>query len=60
MTDSKREMMSSRGNKRFVRRDSKGRFAGSGEASRSLPQDVRKRARIATSTDQQDHGDRER
>jgi hypothetical protein len=44
MTDSNRELIAPRGNKRLVRRDSKGRFSQSDDLSRSLAQDVRQHA----------------
>ena len=41
MTESKRETISPHGHKRYVRRDSKGRFAESDDSTRSLSRDVR-------------------
>jgi len=58
MTESKREVISSHGHKRYVRRDSKGRFAESDDASRSLSQDERRHARNESKPGQGDRGDR--
>jgi hypothetical protein len=58
MTESKREVISPHGHKRYVRRDSKGRFAESDDVSRSLSQDVRQHAKHDTKPGQGDRGDR--
>jgi hypothetical protein len=58
MTESKREVISPHGHKRYVRRDSKGRFAESDDVSRSLSQDVRQHARNESKPGQGDRGDR--
>jgi hypothetical protein len=58
MTESKREVISPHGHKRYVRRDSKGRFAESDDAGRSLSQDVRQHARNESKPGQGDRGDR--
>jgi hypothetical protein len=58
MTDSNRELISPRGDKRLVRRDSKGRFAQSDDLSRSLSQDVRQHAKTESRPGQGDRGDR--
>ena len=58
MTESKREVISPHGHKRYVRRDSKGRFAESDDVSRSLSQDVRQHARNDSKPGQGDRGDR--
>ena len=58
MTESKREVISPHGHKRYVRRDSKGRFAESDDASRSLSRDVRQHAANESKHGQGDRGDR--
>ena len=58
MTESNRELISPRGNKRLVRRDSKGRFSQSDDLSRSLSQDVRQHAKHESKHGQGDKGDR--
>lgn len=60
MTDNKRELISPKGNKRLVRRDSKGRFAESDDLGKSLAQDVRQRAKHESPPGQGDRGDRAR
>ncbi len=46
------------GDKRYVRRDEKGRFNESDDVSRSLAQDVRKKANTDVKSGQGDKGDR--
>lgn len=46
------------GDKRYVRRDEKGRFNESDDVSRSLSQDVRKTAKTDVKSGQGDKGDR--
>jgi hypothetical protein len=58
MTESKRETIAPHGHKRYVRRDSKGRFAESDDVSRSLSQDVRQHAKNESRHGQGDRGDR--
>ena len=58
MTDSNRELISPRGDKRLVRRESKGRFAQSDDLGRSLAQDVRQHAKNESRPGQGDRGDR--
>jgi hypothetical protein len=58
MTDSNRELISPRGDKRMVRRDSKGRFAQSDDLGRSLSRDVRQHAKTESRPGQGDRGDR--
>ena len=58
MTESKREVISPHGHKRYVRRDSKGRFAESDDVSRSLSQDVRQHAQHEAKAGHGDRGDR--
>ena len=58
MSDNKRELVSPKGDKRLVRRDSKGRFAESDDLGKSLARDVRQHAKNQTSSGQGDRGDR--
>ena len=48
------------GDKRYVRRDDKGRFKESDDVGRSLAQDVREHARTEVKSGQGDRGDRRR
>jgi hypothetical protein len=48
------------GDKRYVRRDKEGKFTESDDVSRSLSQDVRRRAKTETKSGQGDKGDRKR
>lgn len=48
------------GDKRYVRRDEMGRFNESDDVSRSLSQDVRKKAATVAKPGQGDRGDRKR
>ena len=57
MTDSNRELIAPRGDKRLVRRDSKGRFTQSDDLGRSLSQDVRQHAKTESKPGQGDRGD---
>jgi hypothetical protein len=54
----KRELIDTGRDKRFVRRDEKGRFEESVEVDRSLAQDVRKHAKTVAKPGQGDRGDR--
>lgn len=55
---SKRELIEPhKGDKRYVRRDEKGRFKESDDVSRSLSADVRKKAKTAAQPGQGDKGD---
>jgi hypothetical protein len=57
----KRELMEpKKGDKRYVRRDAKGRIKEVDDVGRSLAQDRRRRARTATTKGQGDRGDRPR
>ena len=58
MASSKRELISPRGDKRFVRRDSKGRITESDDVGRSLTQDRRRAAKATAKPGQGDKGDR--
>jgi hypothetical protein len=60
MTDNKRELISPKGDKRLVRRDSKGRFSESADLGKSLAQDVRKHAKTEVPSGQGDRGDQRR
>lgn len=48
------------GDKRFIRRDDKGRIQQSADMSQSLAQDVRKKAKNVVDSGQGDRGDRAR
>ena len=56
----KRELIDTRTDKRYVRRDEKGRFKESDDVGRSLSQDVRKAAKTKVKAGQGDKGDRKR
>ena len=55
---SKRELIEPKGNKRYIRRDEKGRITGSDDVGRSLAQDVRTKAKTTVKPGQGDKGDR--
>jgi len=55
---SKRELIDTGNDKRFVRRDDEGRFEESDDVGKSLSQDVRKHAQHEASPGQGDRGDR--
>ena len=55
---SKRELIDTGKDKRFVRRDDEGRFKESDDVGRSLSQDVRQHARTKVQSGQGDRGDR--
>ena len=55
---SKRELIDTGTDKRYVRRDAKGRFKESDDVGRSLSQDVRKSAKASVKSGQGDRGDR--
>ena len=55
---SKRELIAPRGDKRYVRRDAKGRIKESDDVGRSLAQDRRRKAKTAAKSGQGDRGDR--
>jgi hypothetical protein len=57
---SKRELINTGKDKRFVRRDSAGRFKESDDVSRSLRQDGKRKAKTASKVGQGDKGDRRR
>jgi len=54
----RRELIEPKGDKRYVRRDAKGRIKESDDVSRSLSQDRRTQAKKAAKTGQGDRGDR--
>ena len=54
----KRELIAPKGDKRYIRRDSKGRFKESDDQSRSLSQDRKKDAKAESEAGQGDKGDR--
>ena len=58
--ESKRELIDTGNDKRFVRRDEKGRFEEVDDVGRSLSQDVRKHAKTTVSSGQGDRGDQKR
>jgi hypothetical protein len=55
-----RELINTGTDKRYVRRDTKGRFEESDDVGRSLAQDVRKHAKTEAKSGQGDHGDQKR
>ena len=57
-SSSARELIDTGTDKRFVRRDEKGRFSESDDVGRSLAQDVRKDAKTKVKKGQGDRGDR--
>jgi hypothetical protein len=59
MAIKKRELVEPQsGDKRFIHRDDRGRFAESADVGRSLKKDVRKRAKTTAKSGQGDRGDR--
>ena len=58
--DSKRELIDTGKDKRYVRRDSEGRFDEVDDVNRSLSQDVRKHAKNTVRSGQGDRGDQKR
>ncbi|HEX8069367.1 MAG TPA: hypothetical protein VF546_05420 [Pyrinomonadaceae bacterium] len=55
-----RELIDTGHDKRYVRRDEKGRFSEVDDVGRSLAQDVRKHAKTGVKSGQGDRGDRRR
>ena len=55
---SKRESMAPRGDKRYIRRDDKGRITESDDVSRSASQDRQRKAKTTAKPGQGDRGDR--
>jgi len=60
MASSKRELISPNGDKRYVRRDEKGRFKESDDVGRSLSQDRQRDAVTKVKPGQGDRGDQKR
>jgi hypothetical protein len=56
----RRELVDTGTDKRYVRRDDRGRFNESDDVGRSLAQDRRKHAKTASKPGQGDRGDRKR
>lgn len=54
----KRELIAPRGDKRYVRRDARGRIKESDDQSRSLSSDRRRKAKRKTKRGEGDRGDR--
>lgn len=59
-TEHKRELIDTGNDKRYVRRDEKGRFDDVSDVGRSLSQDVRKHAKTVVPAGQGDRGDQKR
>jgi hypothetical protein len=57
---SKRELVDTGRDKRFIRRDDKGHFKESDDMGRSLAQDVRKKAKTKVPAGQGDRGDQKK
>jgi hypothetical protein len=57
---SKRELVDTGTDKRYVRRDEKGRFDESDDQGRSLSQDVKRKAKTKVPAGQGDKGDQQR
>jgi len=55
-----RELIDTGTDKRYVRRDEKGRFEESDDVGRSLAQDVKKRAKTTVKSGQGDRGDQKK
>jgi hypothetical protein len=56
----KRELIDTGNDKRYVRRDEKGRFDEVDDVGRSLAQDVKKKAKTKVESGQGDRGDQKR
>jgi hypothetical protein len=57
-SSSKRELIDTGSDKRYVRRDERGHFKGSDDTGRSLSKDPRQRAKTKSERGQGDRGDR--
>ena len=57
---SKRELIDTGTDKRFVRRDEKGRFEEVDDVGRSLSQDIKRKAKTKVPSGQGDRGDQKR
>lgn len=60
MASSKPELIAPNGDKRYVRRDEKGRFKESDDVGRSLSQDRRRHSDTEVKSGQGDRGDQKR
>lgn len=60
MAEKKRELIDTGTDKRYVRRDDKGRFEESDDVGRSLAQDVKRPAKTKVKSGQGDKGDQKR
>jgi hypothetical protein len=58
LKSAKRELIAPRGDKRYIRRDAKGRIKESDDVGRSLSQDRRRKAMTVAESGQGDRGDR--
>jgi len=58
MSTGKRETIAPNGDKRYIRRDDKGRIKESDDVGRSLSQDAKKKAKTTSKSGQGDKGDR--
>ncbi len=56
----RRELIAPNGDKRYVRRDAKGRFVESDDVGRSLSMDRRRKAKTTVKSGYGDRGDRRR
>ena len=56
----KRELIAPKGDKRFIRRDDKGRIGESDDVGKSLAADVRKAAKTKVASGQGDKGDQKK
>ena len=56
----RRELIAPNGDKRYVRRDAKGRFIESDDVGRSLSMDRRRKAKTSVKSGYGDRGDRKR
>ena len=59
-SSSKRELIDTGTDKRYVRRDEQGRFKESDDVSSSLSQDIKRQAKTTAKPGQGDRGDRKR
>lgn len=59
-SSSKRELIDTGRDKRFVRRDDKGQFKESDDVGKSLSQDVKRKAKTTSKPGQGDRGDQKR
>ena len=59
-SENKRELIDTGTDKRYVRRDSEGRFKESDDQGRSLAQDVKREAKTKVKSGQGDRGDQRR